>query len=240
MFDHIIRIFLAVSCIVLGISVTHRPRPLPPVQVSDNGIIPPDLLRTIAANHTVLDRPVEEIRLDHCGLETSIEQLEAASKTKIEVNWKALEAAGIDRAAPVTIHLHQTTVRQALKAIANNATGGLNRLSFKVDGDTIEVSTDEDLGHELVPEIYNIRPLIEQVRRRSSEFSIPSDPTQQEAVDTITKLLTDIVSPETWRDAGGTGGSIRELGGLLIVVQTPENHREIARLLTRLDIELRK
>jgi general secretion pathway protein D len=59
-------------------------------------------------------------------------------------------------------------------------------------------------------------------------------PTRQELVDQIIKLVTDTVSPDTWRDAGGSVGSLKELSGNLIVTQTPENQHSLVTLLEQL------
>ena len=59
-------------------------------------------------------------------------------------------------------------------------------------------------------------------------------PTRQELVDGIIKLITETVAPDSWRDAGGSVGAMRELQGQLIVTQTPENQRELVNLLEQL------
>lgn len=59
-------------------------------------------------------------------------------------------------------------------------------------------------------------------------------PKRQDLVDAITKLITDTVAPDSWRDVGGSVGSMRELSGQLIVTQTPENQRLLANLLEQL------
>src|SRR4029077_16079526 len=59
-------------------------------------------------------------------------------------------------------------------------------------------------------------------------------PTRQELVDAIIKLIQDTVASETWKDNGGTVGSLRELSGQLIVTQTPENQHQLIKLLEQL------
>lgn len=59
-------------------------------------------------------------------------------------------------------------------------------------------------------------------------------PTRQELVDQITKLITDTVAPDSWRDSGGTVGALKELQGNLIVTQTPENQKALVNLLDQL------
>ncbi len=59
-------------------------------------------------------------------------------------------------------------------------------------------------------------------------------PTRQELVDEIVRQITETVAPDSWHDAGGSIGSIKELSGQLIVTQTPENQRQIIELLAKL------
>ncbi|MCC6424751.1 MAG: hypothetical protein IT447_14850 [Phycisphaerales bacterium] len=59
-------------------------------------------------------------------------------------------------------------------------------------------------------------------------------PKRQDLVDAITKLITDTVAPDSWRDVGGSVGSMRELSGQLIVTQTPENQRLLSNLVEQL------
>jgi type II secretory pathway component GspD/PulD (secretin) len=53
-------------------------------------------------------------------------------------------------------------------------------------------------------------------------------------VASIIKLMEDTVASDSWKDNGGNVGSIRELGGQLIVTQTPETRRSLAQLLEQL------
>ncbi len=58
--------------------------------------------------------------------------------------------------------------------------------------------------------------------------------TRDQLVKDITDLITQTIAPDTWREAGGTVGSIRELSGQLIVTQTPDAQRQLQRLLDQL------
>jgi len=60
----------------------------------------------------------------------------------------------------------------------------------------------------------------------------PREPSAQEREDELVRLLTETVAPESWRDAGGTFGSIRLLApGRMVVTQTVENHTLLVQLL---------
>jgi hypothetical protein len=49
--------------------------------------------------------------------------------------------------------------------------------------------------------------------------------------DSVGKLITGTVAPESWRDAGGAIGSLRFIGSRLIVTQTADNQKQIENLL---------
>src|SRR4051812_7480041 len=50
----------------------------------------------------------------------------------------------------------------------------------------------------------------------------------------IIHLITDTIAPDTWKDNGGTIGSMREFSGQLVVSQTAENHKLLADLFQQL------
>lgn len=74
-------------------------------------------------------------------------------------------------------------------------------------------------------------------RRRPIEIregqSDEMDPREQ-SIEDVTRLITDSVSPDSWRETGGMYGSIKELSGQLVITQTADNHRAVATLLTQI------
>ncbi|HWP39446.1 MAG TPA: hypothetical protein VNL70_00875, partial [Tepidisphaeraceae bacterium] len=205
-----------------------------------------------------LERKLPEVRFDNVAFADVIDFLRDVSATNIFVNWRALEAAGIDRNAPVTARLRDVKFSKALSTILSDVGGGLVRLGYTIDEGVITISTEEDLSSNVVTRVYDIRDLIINV----TDFDQPPDfqlqgaqvggggggqqlfsgttaeeteaATRADLVDAITSLIRDTVASDTWRDNGGTIGSMRELGGQLIVTQTPENQRQLVRLLEQL------
>jgi type II secretory pathway component GspD/PulD (secretin) len=91
--------------------------------------------------------------------------------------------------------------------------------------------------------IYDIGPLIRvQDVTTSGQPGAPSGLFQGQPapapavsmVDAVIKLVQDTIMPETWKDNGGTIGSIREMNGALVITHTPEGHEQIAQLLDQL------
>ena len=59
-------------------------------------------------------------------------------------------------------------------------------------------------------------------------------PDHVEVTEALSTLIQECVDPTSWRDAGGSVGSVISFAGLLIVTQTPESLREVERLLAQL------
>jgi RNA polymerase sigma factor (sigma-70 family) len=90
-----------------------------------------------------LDRKLPEVNFDGVGLSDAIDFLRDVSGANIAVNWKALEAAGINRNAPVTVRLKDVKFDQALKSLLASA-GGNTRLVYTVEGNVINITTADD------------------------------------------------------------------------------------------------
>ncbi|HSU66834.1 MAG TPA: hypothetical protein VLJ39_08185, partial [Tepidisphaeraceae bacterium] len=56
----------------------------------------------------------------------------------------------------------------------------------------------------------------------------------QQKVETLLKLITETVAPDTWRENGGALGALRAIGTQLVVSQTAENHKQIKVLLDQM------
>jgi hypothetical protein len=83
-----------------------------------------------------------------------------------------------------------------------------------------------------------VEVMVERGRAPTTAPSSPAaatdarEPSAQEREDELVRLLTETVAPESWRDAGGTTGSIRLLDpGRMVVTQTVENHTLLVQLL---------
>jgi hypothetical protein len=73
-------------------------------------------------------------------------------------------------------------------------------------------------------------------------FSSPATepPTQGAIIDNIVRVLEEDVAIESWKDNGGASGSIREFGGILIVVIGPREQEQVRALLEQLRVALER
>jgi type II secretory pathway component GspD/PulD (secretin) len=109
-------------------------------------------------------------------------------------------------------------------------------------------STTQPASGDIVTRVYDISDLIwhkedyvapsqtdNGAEQQGAQQSNPSsNPTNQDLIDSIVKLLVDTVATDTWKDNGGTIGSMRELSGQLVVTQLAENHQKIQDVLDAL------
>jgi hypothetical protein len=180
------------------------------------------------------DKRIDELNLSHATLEGAFDVLRDKTHANIVVRWPALAAAGLDRTTPVKLHLWNVRLATALDILLE-ATEPLVKLDWSEEDGVITVSIKEDLEHTYPPVVYDVRDLIELMLKETT----PGPPdefgrTRQEVIDELTRLITEAVAPDTWRDAGGSVGSMREFGGRLIVTQSPENHQMLKKLLDEL------
>jgi hypothetical protein len=93
-------------------------------------------------------------------------------------------------------------------------------------------ATSPATSHTLETRLYRIDDLILRFAKHEIELKRLVAPSTQpnadrealskaEIVDAIIKLIEDTVYSDGWKDNGGSIGSIRELGGILIVQNTP-------------------
>lgn len=215
------------------------------------------------ATQLLLERRLPELKLDAVPFQDVIDALRDLTNANIFVNWRALEAEGVDRAAPVTARLRDVRFSKALDTILADVGGGMVTLGYTVDEGVITISTATDLAQNTLTRVYDIRDLIIEIPDFIDAPDFQLQPAQtagqggggggqslfgggqlgeeQDAegqraalIEEITLLIQDTVDPESWREVGGSVGSIRVLGGNLIVNQTPENHRALQGLLEQL------
>lgn len=122
-------------------------------------------------------------------------------QANIFVNWKALEGAGIDKSAPVTLHFHDIPFSKALELVLNDV-GGTVKLGYTVSDGIIQVSTLEDLPSKLdLPAVYDINDLL----LPAQDFTGPQ-------INLSSQQTSSIPTPGQ-TGGGGSGGGQSLFGG---------------------------
>lgn len=210
---------------------------------------PPD--ESPAANPRAnLEQKIPELKLESATFESAIDTLREMTHANIVVSWNELTAANVDPKAPIKLHLWDTTLGQALNVVFSLASHDVS-IGSDVRNNIIFVTTTDALhrnGSRLSGRLYDVRDIVDQILRYRREHSsypttapqpatsatfVPSSEAE-DAIEDITRTLEDHVSPDSWKDNGGSDGTIREFAGRLIITQTPENHRKIVSVLRAL------
>ena len=188
-----------------------------------------------------LDRRIADLDLDAKPFSDVIEQLRGTSDLDIFVNWRALEAAGIDRAAPVTARLRNAKFSKVLQVVLDEIGGDTIKMGYSIDDGVLTITTTDDLNRNTLTKVYDIRDLIAEVPDYAPTGEPKPEPKPQPTTqpgpslaEQIATLIQETVEPDAWRDAGGTVGSIRELSGQFIITATPQMHEQIVNLLHQL------
>jgi hypothetical protein len=95
-----------------------------------------------------LDRAIPVFKANALSLRDIVDFLRDVSGANIFVNWRALEAAGVDRNAPLTLNVGQTPLSEALDKLLAQAGGEDAKLGYAVRAGVIVISTDDDLKQQ--------------------------------------------------------------------------------------------
>ncbi|HUW81840.1 MAG TPA: hypothetical protein VMZ31_03455 [Phycisphaerae bacterium] len=199
---------------------------------------------------------IGELNFQNTTLETVISQLRTINDLNMQVNWNALEFAGIDRDTEITLQLKGITIEKALRVILDDAQALVGiPLSYMLDQGVLTVSTDDDLQQQLVTHLYDVHDLLQT---RPDFYELPDfdvsvgagggggggggdvfgDVTVQEPeedpVEGLRTLIMNVVAPNTWQATAGGLGSLEILQGILVVTNSPTVHREVFDLLGRM------
>ena len=92
-----------------------------------------------------LNRMMPEINFNQIAVRDAVEFLKDITTIPIEVNWNAVEKAGIKKASPTTIRIKNLSLRRTLRLLLDDVGGDGEKLDYVIDGDHILISTREDL-----------------------------------------------------------------------------------------------
>jgi type II secretory pathway component GspD/PulD (secretin) len=168
-----------------------------------------------------LSAPLHRTGLDYAEqpLSDVVTQLSDEYGIPILLNKVALEEAGIGTDKPVTVTVHNLSLRSALRLMLKSL-----QLAYVIEDEVLFITTAEDAEKNLKVCVYDIR-------------KIAGDKADLTALmDTISSC----VARETWAKNGKGSAEIRSpKAGFLVITQTQAVHNDIRNLLTTMD-EMRR
>jgi hypothetical protein len=204
-----------------------------PVHAPAAGGGPDDSPENLALRRALAGATVT-LQADALGLEKCLKVLGEQAHVNMFVNWQALATVNVERNTPVTLNVVEVNAEKALKVILAQAGGANATLGYTADEGVLTVSTKEDLSSAKyqVVKVFDVRDLL-----ATDSGAFPPFMAMQlysARAGGLMDTIKSVVAPDTWRESGGTIGSIRELNGQLIISQTADNQKAIAELLAKL------
>ena len=205
------------------------------------------------------------VNFNETPLENVIQFIAAVTQLNVDTDWQALENAGVDKTAPVTLNLTNVPVETILNRVCEKASPDpLTGAAWNVTDGVLTISSREQINKQKAIVIYDIRDLIVEVPDYTNSYELDLQQalqqagrqggggggqspftqqnqggeeqrrTLQERTQEILDIITTNVDTDGWKENGGDVGYIQQLGGLLIITNTPANHRSINGLLAKL------
>lgn len=188
----------------------------------------------IDPNAQKLRQTIPETKFDNIGFADVVAFLDEEYDIDIFTNWRALEGVGIDRATPVTVNVKNVPYDDVLDLILNDVGGGTIELGYVLlPNGVLHITTMEELHQKVETRVYDVSHL------KPSAASTPAETTLLSAIsaaikasttqptvpltwtDQLMQVIQEAIEPETWRDAGGSVGSIACFDTKLVVTSSP-------------------
>jgi hypothetical protein len=164
-----------------------------------------------------LAAPLHKAGLDYADqpLQDVVTQLSDEYGIPIHVSKTALKDAGISTDAPVSVSIHNISLRSALRLMLKSL-----QLAYVIQDEVLFITTPEDAENDLKVCVYDVR----RIAGDKGELT--------PLMDTI----SGCVAKETWAKNGkGIAEICSPQPGFLVITQTQAVHNDIRHLLTTLD-----
>jgi len=112
-----------------------------------------------------LNERIDEVDFEEASLDQVIEFLDGLTEMQIVVRWQRLEDYGIERDKQITLNVRNLRLSQVLYMIMSEAGGPDLRLAYRASGNLLIISTEEDLGKEMVVRVYDVSDLLVRAPR---------------------------------------------------------------------------
>ena len=146
------------SVIVLAVLAGCKPPPTSPAAADVQAREPDEEANRLTRQR--MQAIMQSIEFSGFKFKDVVQFLRDVGNVSIYVDWGAVQAAGIDDAAPVNVKLINVTFEKALKTVLEDVSGGQVDLRYVVAEGVITISTKEDLDTNTITKVYAVRDLV--------------------------------------------------------------------------------
>ncbi|HVT79224.1 MAG TPA: hypothetical protein VHM90_01095 [Phycisphaerae bacterium] len=112
-----------------------------------------------ANSRRALMQVVHELDVDGASLGKVIDYLHNVTGANIVVDWKTLELAGVAKESTVSLRVRELTLKKMLQLVLNQVSPN-SPLTYGVDANVIEITTQEALDKNMVTKVYIVDDLV--------------------------------------------------------------------------------
>ena len=155
-----------------------------------------------ASTLELLNQRLPEVMFEEQPLEQVMEFIADLMQMNVVVRWQILEDAGIERDKAITIKVRNVRLRAVLWLIMNEAGGTDLRLAYRASGNMLVLSTEDDLGQEMLVKVYDVSDLLVRPPRFTNALQLDA-----------AQALSDASQSGQGGQGGGGGGGSGLFGG---------------------------
>ncbi|MBI5864089.1 MAG: hypothetical protein HZB38_06230 [Planctomycetes bacterium] len=111
-----------------------------------------------------LNKRIPEVSFEGLPLDQVIDWLQGYTGMNVNVHWQTLTDAGVARDKGITIKVKNLRLSQVLWMIMNEAGGPDIKLAYRASGNLLILSTEDELGKEMLVRVYEVGDLLLRIR----------------------------------------------------------------------------
>jgi hypothetical protein len=203
-----------------------------------------------------LDKRIPEVWLENVPLEVAAKQITELSGVPINIDEVGMRASGMFPPPKVNVRLKNATLANVLNELNASMSNPQDYYIWYSKGQSITITAAPYViaGGSPLPastRVYDVRDLLAKripcindsaalaaYRQALVAAQYPNSPgpprPPEEPSEALAKLIVDTVMPDLWIQSGGATGSLKIVGGVMIVTHDPQAHRQIRLLLEQL------
>jgi hypothetical protein len=198
-------------------------------------------MSVVAAPATKPARPGDSAKriadIDFAGMtpKQAIDAIAAKGGVEIAVDWESIEAAGASPTAKLRGRLMDVSPRQAIQYVL--AEIDADGASFDEHDKQVFVSVKDHLK-KTETRVYSVGPQLERIAVEQAGLmpkGTPANEVREAAINQLIKMIFQHIDPASWRDAGGTLGTISITGARMTVTNTRPTLKAVEAYLKELD-----
>jgi hypothetical protein len=204
----------------------------------------------------VLNQRLPDVSVRDMPLDQVVDFLAELTHLSIVVRWQTLADIGIPRDQPISLQAKNLRLSQVLWLLMNEAGGGDVKLAYRASGTLLVLSTEQDLGREVLTCVYDVSDLLARIPNAARQgmdlgqiaqgdsgggvaidFPAPPERTDGDTpgnssarataeMQALIELIRETIEPDTWAGQGGNG-TIRAFRTLLVIRNTLLVHQQI-------------